>query len=119
MVNSRLPHGEFLVFIDSLLRREGDTVRYKTRFPFVPTLQMLCEAGAQGGSFFSFSPHCNAAVVLSYRSVKLFKKLRTNTPQISLSIINALGDSYLLEFKVYEGEDIVSSGEIAVFCTTI
>lgn len=54
MVNSRLPHGEFLVFIDSLLEREENTVRYKTRFPFVPTLPMLCEAGAQGSSFFSF-----------------------------------------------------------------
>lgn len=119
MANSRLPHGEFLVFIDSLLGREGDTVRYKTRFPFVPTLPMLCEAGAQGSSFFSFSPHCNAAVVLSYRGVQLLKKLRTTTPQISLSMLSTFGDSYLLEFKVYEDEDIVSSGEIAIFCTTI
>ncbi len=119
MVNSRLPHGEFLVFIDSLLEREENTVRYKTRFPFVPTLPMLCEAGAQGSSFFSFSPHCNAAVVLSYRDVKLLRKLRTTTPQICIKKTNSFGDSYLFDFEVYEGEDMVSRGEIAMFCTTI
>ena len=119
MVNSRLPHGEFLVFIDSLLEREEDSVRYKTRFPFVPTLPMLCEAGAQGSSFFSLSQYCNAGVVLAYKNVKLFKRLSTTAPQISLSVINSFGDSYLLAFEVYENEDVVSMGEISMLCITI
>ncbi|MBN2768617.1 MAG: hypothetical protein JXQ68_05900 [Campylobacterales bacterium] len=119
MENLRLPHGKFLVFVDSLLEKKSDTVRFKTHFPFIPTLPMLCEAGAQGSSFFSFSPHCNAAVVLSYRDVRLLQKLRTIMPQISLSITNSIGDSYLFDFEVYEDDIIVASGKIAMFCITI
>ena len=119
MPNLRLPHGEFLVFIDALLEKEENAARYKTRFPFVPSLSMLCEAGAQGSSFFSFSPHCNAAVVLSYRNVKLLQKISTTTPEISLKMVNSMGDSYLFSFEVFEDGEMVSNGEIAMFCITI
>jgi len=118
-MNSRLPHKEPLIFIGQLLEQNETSVTFQTHFPFTPTLAMLCEASAQGTSFFPLSPDCNMGVVSSFRNIKRLSPAQGIDFNITLTIKHSFADSYLYEFQTLDNNTAIASGEIAIFYTSI
>jgi hypothetical protein len=80
---------------------------------------MLCEASAQGTSFFPLSPDCNMGVVSSFRNIKRLLPTEKVDLSITVSIKHSFADSYLYEFQTLDNNTAIASGEIAVFYTSI
>jgi hypothetical protein len=117
MSNSRLPHTEPLIFIEVLQQQTDDKVTFQSSFPSAPSLAMLCEASAQGTSFFPLSHECEIGFVSSFRNVTLFHPCTELTPSISITLVHSFDNSYLFGFEVFNGSTFYASGEIAMFYT--
>lgn len=115
MPNSRLPHKPPLIFVGELLTQSESEVTFRSRFPFEPTLGMLCEVAAQGSSYFPLSPHCTIGVVSSFRNIVLKSPLTTKQPLITITLLHSFNDSYLFGFRAFEDSTTFSTGEIAMF----
>jgi hypothetical protein len=118
--NVRLPHKEPLVFIGSLMEESPSRVSFLARFPIIPTLAMFCEAAAQGSSFFPLSPDCVQGVVSSFRNCKLLSEPFHCEMSMTVTILHTFNNSYLFEFNAFipDSEQLVATGEIAVFYTS-
>ena len=119
MTPTRLPHKEPLIFIGKILEQNETRVAFQAKFPFIPTLAMLCEASAQGTSFFFLSPTCNMGVISSFRNIKCITPHIGVDFDITIAIQHSFGDSYLYKFQALEKDTLRASGEIAVFYTSI
>ncbi|MDD2829446.1 MAG: hypothetical protein PHW18_07735 [Sulfuricurvum sp.] len=115
MPNSRLPHKEPLIFVESLLEQSDTEVTFRSSFPLTPTLAMFCEASAQGTSYFPLSPHCNIGFVSSFRNVILEEKANVCNPLITITLLHSFNDSYLFKFRAFNGLSTFATGEIAMF----
>lgn len=115
MPNSRLPHKEPLIFVESLEEQNDSEVTFRSSFPLKPTLAMFCEASAQGTSYFPLSPHCNIGFVSSFRNVIQENKSESCNPLITITLLHTFNDSYLFKFRAYDDAITLATGEIAMF----
>ena len=109
-----LPHGELILYARGVISRDANSARVSTEFNETPTLPMLIEAAAQSSAALNTDSSAKEGYLVAMKNIELLRNPTRKDLEIEITHEQSMGSMLLVNFKVYEGLDVVSSGNLTI-----